>query len=233
MAAKGKPVSRRFSPILSHSWMTPESTAPLNRGKMEVCLEKSMGPAEPATGFDFAAYLEWEEEQPEKHEYYRGQTFAMTGARRAHVTVALNLATAFRAHLRGGPCRTYISDMKLRVEAADAAFYPDVMVTCDPRDHRADTHLCYPALVVEVLSESTAAYDRGKKFAAYRKLESLKEFTMVDIDARRIECFRREGGHWVLYEFAGDESCEFGAVGLTLPLSAVFEDADAADEAAS
>lgn len=176
---------------------------------------------------DFAAYLDWEEQQETRNEYYGGEIVAMTSARRAHVTVALNLASAFKAHLRGGPCRAYISDMMLRIEAADAVFYPDVMVTCDPRDHQAERFLEHPRLLVEVLSDSTAAWDRGEKFAAYRRIDSLAEYALVDVDSCRVECFRRDAtGHWVLYEFAGDDACEFASIELRLPLAAVFEAAE-------
>lgn len=184
-----------------------------------------MGMPQPSPAFSFADYLAWEAEQPEKHEFVRGETFAMTGARRVHVTVAGNLFAAYKHHLRGTPCRTYMADLKLRVEAADAGFYPDVMVSCDRRDHAADLYLSHALLVVEVLSDSTAAYDRGGKFAAYRQLASLQEYVVVDVDARRVECFRRDAeNHWVLYDYAGEGDCQFASIGLTMPLAAVFED---------
>ncbi|MDD5037160.1 MAG: Uma2 family endonuclease [Methylococcaceae bacterium] len=184
-----------------------------------------MGIPQTAAKFSFEDYLAWEGGQVEKHEFVRGEIFAMVGARRAHVTVCLNLASAFKNHLRGTPCRTYMADMKLRVEEADSGFYPDVMVTCDRNDHAADLYLSHPTLLVEVLSDSTAAYDRGDKFADYRKLESLREYVIVDIDARRVECFRRNPeNHWVLYDFTGEEKCEFASIGLAMPLALVFED---------
>ncbi|MEI7867652.1 MAG: Uma2 family endonuclease [Candidatus Methylumidiphilus sp.] len=183
---------------------------------------------QPAITFNFNDYLAFESEQPEKHEFVRGEIFAMAGARRAHVTVSLNLASAFKTHLRGTPCRTYMADIKVSVEAADTGFYPDVMVSCDGRDHAADLYLSHPILVVEVLSDSTAAYDRGDKFADYRKLPSLQEYVIVDIDSRRVECFRRNADqHWVLYDFEGDGECEFANIGLSMPLAAVFEDVEA------
>ncbi|MFM8331641.1 MAG: Uma2 family endonuclease [Candidatus Methylumidiphilus sp.] len=187
-----------------------------------------MGIPQPSPGFSFDDYLAWEQGQAEKHEFVRGETFAMAGARRAHVTVSLNLASAFKSHLRGTPCRAYMADMKLRVEAADASFYPDVMVSCDRRDHAAELFLSHPVLLAEVLSDSTAAYDRGNKFADYRKLPSLREYVVVDIAARRVECFRlNTENHWVLYEFSGDETVEFASIGLLLPLAMVFEDVEA------
>ncbi len=189
-----------------------------------------MGHAQALIRLDFDAYLQWEEQQSEKHEYHAGEVFAMVGARKSHVTVAGNLFAAFKAHLRGSPCRAYVADMKLRVAAADASFYPDVMVTCDPRDHAADRYLEHPVLVVEVLSEATAAFDRGDKFAAYRRLPSLREYAVIDIDALRVECFRRDAAdHWVLFEFVGDAACEFASIELSLPLAAVFEDVSAAE----
>jgi len=186
-----------------------------------------MGTPQPVISFSFEDYLAWESEQLEKHEFVRGEIFAMAEARRAHVTVSLNLASAFKAHLRGTPCRAYMADMKLRVEAADTGFYPDVLVSCDARDHAADVYLSHAVLVAEVLSDSTAAFDRGDKFADYRKLPSLQEYVIVDIDARRVECFRRNAeNHWVLYDYAGEGECEFASIGLSLPLAAVFEDVE-------
>ncbi len=187
-----------------------------------------MGIPQTAVKFSFEDYLAWENGQAEKHEFVRGETFAMAGARQAHVTVSLNLASAFKNHLRGTPCRAFIADMKLRVEAANAGFYPDVTVTCDRRDHAAELlHISHAILVVEVLSDSTAAYDRGDKFADYRKLPSLQEYAVVDINARRVECFRRNAeNHWVLYDFAGAEECEFASIGLAMPLALVFEDVE-------
>jgi Uma2 family endonuclease len=187
-----------------------------------------MGIPQTAVKFGFEDYLAWEEGQTEKHEFVRGETFAMAGARREHVTVCVNLASAFKNHLCGTPCRAYMADMKLRVETVDTGFYPDVMVSCDRGDHAASRFLSRPTLLVEVLSDSTAAYDRGDKFADYRKLDSLQEYVIVDIDARRVECFRRNAeNRWVLYDFAGEEAAEFASIGLTMPLASVFEDVEA------
>lgn len=189
-----------------------------------------MGTPQAAVAFSFREYLAWESEQPQKHEFVRGETFAMAGARRSHVTVCLNLASAFKSHLRGTPCRAYMAGMKLRLEEADASFYPDVMVTCDQSDHAADLYLSHPMLVVEVLSENTAAYDRGDKFADYRKSTSLREYAVVDINARRVECYRRNAeNRWVLHDFSEGE-CHFASIDLSMPLAVVFEDVDSAAE---
>lgn len=172
-------------------------------------------------------YLHWESEQLEKHEYIDGEIFAMGGARRQHVTACLSIAATLKTYLKGGPCRAYMADMKLLVTAANAYFYPDVVVTCDARDHKADQFLEHPKLIVEVLSNTTAAYDRGNKFAAYRLIPSLQEYLLVDIDARRADCFRLDAsGHWVLYDYKGDEIVELASIGFTTPLTALFEDLD-------
>jgi Uma2 family endonuclease len=162
-----------------------------------------MSVPQPTARFSRADYFEWEALQVGKNEYVAGEVFAMVGARQAHVVVSLALAARFREHLRGTRCRAYGADMKLEVVAADAVFYPDVMVSCDEADRQRDLALQAPKLIVEVLSDSTAAYDRGAKFAAYRKLDSLHEYLLVDIDARRLELFRREPVGWVLHEPAG------------------------------
>lgn len=170
-------------------------------------------------------YLAWEANQPVKHEYLAGEVFAMAGGSDAHVTASGNLYVALRAHLRGTPCRTYIADMKLRVAAADAYFYPDVFVTCSAADAQQPLAKAEPVLVAEVLSPSTEAFDRGGKFAAYRSLPSLQEYLLIDPDRRSVEVYRRDAsGHWVLYPYSGDEVLELASVHLSLPLAQVFED---------
>jgi Uma2 family endonuclease len=177
--------------------------------------------------FDAEAYLAWENEQDQKHEYVDGEVFAMAGASENHVTIALNIAMALRAHLRGGPCRVFISDMKLRVDSANSFFYPDVFVTCSATD-LAPQFKNEALLVVEVLSPGTSAYDRGDKFARYRGLPSLQEYLLVDSEQRRAELFRRdparEGERWLLYPRAGQQSLELASVGLELTLDSVYED---------
>lgn len=179
--------------------------------------------------FDAEAYLEWEAQQTEKHEFIAGEVFAMTGARREHVVVSLNLATAFKLRLRGGPCQAYVADLKVRVAQADAFFYPDVAVSCDPRDHTATHFIEHPSLIVEVLSESTAAFDRGNKFAAYRALPSLQEYVLVDVDARRVECFRRTPENdWLFHECLPDcGECRFPALNVSIPFDEIFENIQA------
>lgn len=180
----------------------------------------------PQPFFDAQAYLAWEAEQSTKHEYHDGEVFAMAGASDAHVTVAGNVYMALRNHLRGSPCSVFISDMKLRVEEDNAFFYPDVFVTCAESDRGQSHSKSAPVLVVEVLSPATSAYDRGAKFAAYRKLPTLREYALIDPERLSLDLFRREGDskRWVLYPIEAGGHVEWASVGLQVPLEALYED---------
>ena len=172
-------------------------------------------------------FLAWDEHEAFRHEFVRGEVFAMAGAEERHVTVSLNVAMALRTHLRGTPCRTFIVDMKLRVEAADCYFYPDVMVTCSAADAADPLIKREPTLVVEVLSPGTAAYDRGDKFASYRALTSLREYLLVDPETRRCDLYRKGAdGLWVLHPFEPGQAVQLDSVGLTLGAEALWDEVD-------
>jgi Uma2 family endonuclease len=171
-------------------------------------------------------YLEWERKADVKHEYLGGEVYAHAGASDAHVTIAGNLFALLRNHVRGGPCRVYQADMKVRVRN-EAFFYPDVVVTCDERDRRSEYAKEHPVLVVEVLSETTAAFDRGRKFALYRTLESLREYVLIDTDRVAVEVFRLgPDGHWVLYPYGEGQEVELTSVGFRCPIEALYEDVE-------
>ena len=179
----------------------------------------------PAPRFDRQDYFAWEPEQPVKHEYVAGEVFAQAGARQNHVVVALNIAGALRQRLRGTPCRAYISDMQLEVVQADAVFYPDVMVSCHPEDLAAERVLHHPRVIVEVLSDSTVAYDRGGKFAAYRMLESLQEYVLIDPERRSLEIFRRlPSNDWLLATGDSARALVLAALEMEIGFDEVFED---------
>jgi Uma2 family endonuclease len=170
-------------------------------------------------------YLAWEATQLERHEYLDGEVFAMAGTEDRHVTVTMNLIFALRQHLSGGPFRTYMVDMRLHVAASNSYFYPDVLVTCSAHDRASAMSKSEPTLIVEVLSPSTAAYDRGIKFSHYRKLPSLQEYVLVDLDTRSTDCYRKGAdGLWVLHPFARDESVELASVALTVTPAQMFAD---------
>jgi Uma2 family endonuclease len=175
--------------------------------------------------FDAAAYLAWEDAQIERHEYVAGEVFAMVGVRQSHNVATLNLASALRQALKATPCRVFVEAVKARVEAADCFFYPDVLVTCDPRDRLTPDYVSHPLLVAEVLSESTAAFDRGGKFAAYRKLDSLQDYVLIDLAVQHVEVFRRDAeNHWVLHDYGPGETVELASLALQLPLDQILED---------
>ncbi|HEY9750839.1 MAG TPA: Uma2 family endonuclease [Allocoleopsis sp.] len=171
-------------------------------------------------------YLEMEENSSIKHEYIDGQAYAMAGASDAHVTIALNLATELRNYLRGSGCRVYISDMKARLEALNRFYYPDVMVTCDERDRETSQYKRFPCLIVEVLSESTEAFDRGDKFADYQSLETLQEYVLINAKRQRVECFRRtEKGLWELQSYTPLEPAfQLRSLGFTGAIATLYED---------
>jgi Uma2 family endonuclease len=176
--------------------------------------------------FSATDFLDWEARQETKHEFVDGEFFAMAGAGETHVTISGTVFATLRTHLRGTPCRAYITDMKVRVEKVDAFFYPDVFVTCSAQDATRKNFKTEPKLVIEVLSPSTAAYDRGLKFAYYRELTSLEEYVLIDPERVSVEVFRRdEAGRWVLYPFGHNDTVELACINQSLSMSVIYEDA--------
>ncbi len=172
-----------------------------------------------------AEFLAWDETQTVKHEFVAGEVFAMAGGEDRNDTVAGNLYMALRQHLRGSPCHAYGSDVKLRVEAADCFYYPDLMVTCSASDLADRLIKREPVLVVEVLSPSTAAFDRGDKFADYRQLPALAEYLLVDVDRQRCDLYRKGAdGLWVLHPVGPTETLHLASVDLALPADALWAD---------
>lgn len=183
-------------------------------------------PAE-KTKWSVEDFLLWENEQAGRHEFIGGEVFAMTGARDSHNTVAGNIFATIRAHLRGTPCRAYIADMKLHVLSEDAVFYPDVLVTCHPRDLGPEGALekQQPKLIIEVLPDSTAAYDRGEKFRACRGIAALEEYVLVDQTQAYAEVFRKDpNGRWILDPIEGQQALVLESIGLTIEMATVYED---------
>lgn len=155
-------------------------------------------------------YLAWEALQAERHDFVAGEVYAMAGAEDRHVTSSGNVYMALRQHLSGTSCRTFMADMK--VQAADAFFYPDVLVTCSEADRASALVKREPKLIVEVLSPSPAAYDRGEKFARYRRIATLEELAFIDLDTRRTDVHRKgSDGLWVLHPFDAGETVAWPA----------------------
>ncbi|TVP62136.1 MAG: Uma2 family endonuclease [Nodularia sp. (in: Bacteria)] len=173
-------------------------------------------------------YLQMEEQSNIKHEYIDGYIYAMAGALDSHVTIALNLATLLRNHVRGSGCRAYIADMKARIESLNRFYYPDVMVTCDQRDQETPAYKRFPNLIVEVLSDSTEAFDRGDKFADYQLLETLEEYVLINTKRQRIECFRRnDQGLWVLQTYTAEKnSFRLNSIDFEATITELYEDTE-------
>jgi Uma2 family endonuclease len=172
-------------------------------------------------------YLTSERYSEDKHEYYRGEIFAMTGASERHNLIELNAASELRVQLKKTPCRVYPSDMRLKIHETGLYTYPDVMIVCGKREFVDDKQdmITNPDVIIEVLSDSTEKYDRGKKFGHYRKLESLKEYIMISQHERRIEKYlRNNAGFWIFTE--SDEEhplMKLESVPCTLDLSEVYD----------
>ena len=176
----------------------------------------------------FQEFLAWENAQPERHEFHRGEVFAMTGARRAHGCVVANLVRHLGNRLAGTRCRCFSESMKLQI-ADDTILYPDVCVTCDPADLATEMIFRAPTLVIEVLSPSTHGYDRSQKFALYRRLPTLVEYILVDPDTRRVEAFRRgAAGEWTFHDMSDDEALHAASIDARVPLAEVFDGVEAA-----
>jgi Uma2 family endonuclease len=175
-------------------------------------------------------YLEIDRKAERKSEYFAGEMFAMAGAREPHNLIVGNLIGEFRQQVRSRPCRVYPSDMRVQISATGLYAFPDVIVVCgEPlfRDERRET-LLNPTLLVEVLSESTEAYDRGKKFEHYCTLESFAEYLLVSSDHVSAELFTRQpDGRWLLSRArALEESLDLASVGCRLTLADVYEKVD-------
>lgn len=172
-------------------------------------------------------YFEWEAQQELRYEYFDGNVFAMTGGSLAHSRIGLNVSSLLQSHLRSRSqnCLIFNSDGKVGISEAGPFTYPDTSVSCDERDRTATEFIQFPCLIVEVLSPSTEAYDRGGKFALYRRIESLQEYVLVGSETKTVEVFRREAdGLWSFIPYAEKDEVEFASVGLTVSINAIYED---------
>ncbi|MFD1468463.1 Uma2 family endonuclease [Hymenobacter caeli] len=165
-----------------------------------------------------------------RHEYFDGEIFAMAGASKSHNLLAQNVASGLRGGLRGKGCQVFMEDVRLVVKENNHYAYPDVLVSCDPDDRRDPYLVRQLVLIVEVLSPSTAEYDRTEKFAQYQKLPSLRHYLLVSQTAWVVEWFRRdEVGQWI-YTLLSEPTdvLEIPDLGLHLPLAELYDDTDVA-----
>jgi Uma2 family endonuclease len=153
--------------------------------------------------------------------------FAMAEASEEHNLIVFNIAGELRSQLKERPCKGYLGDMRVKVDLTGLYTYPDITVVCGEArfDVEHNDTLTNPVVLIEILSKSTEAYDRGEKFAQYRRLDSLKEYLLVAQDHYRIECFTRQpNGQWLLSEAIGpDGVIELESIGCTLALSEVYD----------
>ena len=179
-------------------------------------------------------FLAWEAAQPERWEFFNGEAFMMAGGSDVHNAISLNTAFGLRAAFSGTRCNVFMSDVRLRLAESDDLFYPDVFVTCADADRARRQLKEEPALIAEVLSPSTEAYDRGDKFAAYRRFPGLRTVLFLSQDRAHAECFTRgEDGRWILSEASGETArLALPAFGFELALADLYRDLpDAASEA--
>lgn len=178
-------------------------------------------------------YLALERSVSHKSEFHDGQIYAMTGASRKHNLITVNIARELSVQLKKRPCEAYINDMRVKAAEARSYHYPDIAVVCGTpqfEDAQVDT-LLNPTVLIEVLSPSTEAYDRGGKFAHYRKIPSLREYLLVTQDQPGIERYLRQGEVWILSEAAGLEaSIPLESIDCVLSLREIYDKVlDAAD----
>ncbi|HWO22175.1 MAG TPA: Uma2 family endonuclease [Kofleriaceae bacterium] len=171
-------------------------------------------------------YLEVEELSPAvKHELVDGEIFAMAGGTVEHAALSTSISALLVAKLRGGPCRAYSSDLRIRILEASIATYADVTVVCDPveRDPESPTHVTNPRVVIEVLSKSTESYDRDEKRLYYQQLQSLGEYVLVAQDRRRVEVWRRAGDAWAHSIHEAGAKVPLSSIGVELDVNEIYE----------
>ena len=181
---------------------------------------------EPASRVPYEEYLRRLEVSEVKLEYVNGVVYAMTGGTPVHARLSVNVAAELRSALADKGCAVYSSDLAVRVEATDRTTFADAVVICGPESvSPVDRHaITNPTILVEVLSPSTEASDRGEKFRHYQALESLREYVLVSQSEPRVEIFHRDGTAWILRSYGAGESFELPSQGVTLEVDAIYAD---------
>lgn len=179
-------------------------------------------------------YLDWEPRQEIRYEYVSGEIYVMTGSTLPHSEIAVNFTTLLKNHLRGSGCRILSSDAKIGITSNGPFLYPDASVTCEPKDRTALKFALYPSLIAEVLSPATEAYDRGGKFALYRRLENLKEYVLISAETISVEIFRlNEKGKWELTPYIEGDEIHLTSLDLCFPIERLYEDINLISETAA
>lgn len=180
-----------------------------------------------------ATYLAWEEQQELRYEYLDGRVYprndilGMTGGTLPHNDIALNLYTALRPFLRRRGCRVNVADVKVCIQDGGAFFYPDLLVSCHSQDLTALKFVQHPTVIVEVLSPATESYDRGAKFAQYRRLDSLREYVLISSDRINVELFRlNDRRRWELIPYGPEDDLELLSLEFSCPIKELYEAVD-------
>ncbi|WP_250655907.1 Uma2 family endonuclease [Alkalimarinus coralli] len=170
-------------------------------------------------------YLEAEARSEVRHEYADGFVVAQAGASRTHNLIAVTVSSFLRAHLKGSSCRTYVSDMKVRICAQDLDlfYYPDVMVSCD-ENPQSEYYEDKPCILIEVLSDSTESKDRLEKLNAYSKIPSLKEYILISQNCVAVDVYRRSGSSFDLERLSDGDTLRIESIGLEQPVKDIYED---------
>ncbi len=173
------------------------------------------------------AYLETENAALEKHEYYKGEVFAMSGAKVPHNKIAFNLSGVLFNKLKGKKCQPYGSDQRIHIPSNTLFTYPDISIICGEiiTLNNDEYNVLNPTVIIEVLSRSTKNYDRGEKFKLYRDISTLKEYVLVDSESIHIEVFRlNEKDHWELEEYNDvNTSLQIKAINESILISEIYE----------
>ena len=168
-------------------------------------------------------YFAWEGKQLEKHEYLDGEVYAMSGGSKNHSLISVRFITLFANHLEGGSCETGNSDLRVNIVETNDYTYPDVSVTCDERDKTTTQYITYPCLIVEVLSESTEAYDRGGKFRMYRNNPVLQDYLLVSSTSIEMDLYHKnDAGEWIILNYKAGDIIELKSINLSFAIEQVY-----------
>jgi Uma2 family endonuclease len=177
----------------------------------------------PSPSMSVDEYLAWEPLQETRYEYVHGEVLAMTGGTIPHNDIAINLLTILLPQIRAEGCRLNMADVKLQIDTSGLYYYPDLIVSCDPRDLNARKFIQFPKLIVEVLSPGTADKDRGDKFRDYQSIPTLQEYLLIDSEKISAECYRRgEGRMWLYYPYTARDAIDLESVGISVSIEQLY-----------
>ncbi|MBD2715979.1 Uma2 family endonuclease [Microvirga sp. STR05] len=184
----------------------------------------------PPRRYTVEEYFALEEVSEQRHEYFEGEVYAMSGATSRHNLIAQNCAFALRQGVRGKGCKVFLEGVQLAVQTNQYYTYPDVMVTCHPDDIEAERTMHHPVLIIEILSPSTADHDRSWKFNQYKRLPSLQHYLLVSQHTCLVEWFRREpSGVWSFTPLGElTDTLELPELAITLRVADIYDEIDIA-----